>query len=286
MLQSPRKLLSGAKSLRGTGAFGLTEHQLMLADLFKSSKPILPEGEPKNIEVLQHLSKPLARHKVAKFVEEEEKAREESKKQIKPHELGEPKNLEFLTHLARPSPRLAVKKFVDELAEEKKRPKGAKELPEPKNLERLQEMSKPLRKTKKFDDIIAEEEALQAKKGNAKFDPTVKKVFKKKQPKPVTKKKAPTETAPTPAAASAPAATEEASDASAPAAAAAPAQSNDAPAGGDAAAPSTTTEQTATGSESSESTNATPAASTEQAATSETPATEATNEAEQTQTNA
>lgn len=45
----------------------------MLADLFKSTTPATPEGEPKNIEVLQQLAKPLARHKVGKFFEEEEK---------------------------------------------------------------------------------------------------------------------------------------------------------------------------------------------------------------------
>jgi hypothetical protein len=78
-LQSPTKLLAAAKTLHSTGAFGLMEHQLMLADLFKSSQPAIPTGEPKNIDVLQNLAEPLARHRTSKFAEEEEKAREEPK---------------------------------------------------------------------------------------------------------------------------------------------------------------------------------------------------------------
>ena len=123
-LQSPRKsaLLAGARTLKGSGAFGLTEHQLMLADLFKSSSPRIPTGEPKNIDVLTQLARPLPRHKVAKFAEEEEKEREAARKAPKAHDLPEPKNLETLIGLARPTPRLAAKKFDDEMAELKAKP--------------------------------------------------------------------------------------------------------------------------------------------------------------------
>lgn len=117
----------------------------MLADLFKSSSPRIPTGEPKNIDVLTQLARPLPRHKVAKFAEEEEKEREAARKAPKAHDLPEPKNLETLIGLARPTPRLAAKKFDDEMAELKAKPKGAKELPEPKNLERLMDLSKPLK---------------------------------------------------------------------------------------------------------------------------------------------
>lgn len=119
----------------------------MLADLFKSSKPVVPEGEPKNIEVLQQLAKPLARHKSNKFVEELEKEMEAAKNAPKPHDLPEPKNLTFLEHLAKPIPRLTAKKFEDEMAEIKKKPSKIREMPEPANIERLQEMAKPLKKS-------------------------------------------------------------------------------------------------------------------------------------------
>jgi len=89
--QSPRKtqLLSSARGFKSTTAYGLTEHQLMLADLFKTPRVSVPEGEPKNIEVLQRLATPLARHKVSKFAEEEEREREAAKKAPKPHDLPE-----------------------------------------------------------------------------------------------------------------------------------------------------------------------------------------------------
>jgi hypothetical protein len=130
----------------GSGAFGLTEHQLMLADLFRPARTVIPEGEPKNIEVLTALARPLPRHKSNKFAEDEDAEREALKKMPKAHDLGEPKNLEILVGLARPTPRLHVKKFDEEMAILKVKPKSARSLPEPKNLEKLMDLSKPTKK--------------------------------------------------------------------------------------------------------------------------------------------